>query len=81
MGSGAGGTGRSDYTRANLLVGLGRIDEARAAAGAIPASASRNAGGVSDTGVGSILLELGWEDRGRAWAEETRAEAMQQFAR
>ena len=72
---------RWDGTRASLLLGLGRIDEARAAADAISVSAPRSTLGVSDTGVGAILLALGWEDRARAWAEATRAEAMQQFAR
>ena len=75
------GQARLEFTHADLLLALGRIDEARAAVEGVSDSSSGNGLGALGNNAGGILLALGWDDRARAWAETTRTEALKQLAR
>jgi hypothetical protein len=70
---------RVEVAHANLLLALGRLEEARAAANretAAPPAFTSDA-----RNPGPTLLALGWDDRARAWAEKSREEALKEFER
>jgi hypothetical protein len=72
---------RSEFAHADLLLALGRNEGARAAIERVAAPTFVVSSGDFANSAGRILRALGREDDARAWAEATRTEVLNQFAR
>jgi TolB-like protein/thioredoxin-like negative regulator of GroEL len=75
------GQSRWEPTHAELLLMLGRKDEARAVLDGVTVPTAVMGFGVYTNNAGRMLVALGMNDRAQMWAEAARAEALKQFAR
>jgi TolB-like protein/tetratricopeptide (TPR) repeat protein len=72
---------RAKFFRADMLLALGRNEDARAAIEGLVAPTGVMGFGVLTNNAGRILFALGLDERARVWAAAARDEASKQFAR